>query len=163
MSKYQKCGYWLSFQHEVLEVCHIIAIVFWVYPLIVISRIFEQCPTKQMEHDVTPKDFVTKYSLGKGTIKNITQGIRYLLTLKFSNVLSHGACFSFCAFLFFSTQLCYVRAGSTMYIAMLFVLLENLANLRKAKKFHDAILVFYTDLILLILYNHLSVPISSET
>lgn len=116
-----------------------------------------------MEHDVTPKDFVTKYSLGKGTIKNITQGIRYLLTLKFSNVLSHGACFSFCAFLFFSTQLCYVRAGSTMYIAMLFVLLENLANLRKAKKFHDAILVFYTDLILLILYNHLSVPISSET
>lgn len=32
-----------------------------------------------------------------------------------------------------------------------------------AKKFHDAIVVFYMDLILLILYNHLSVPISSET
>lgn len=32
-----------------------------------------------------------------------------------------------------------------------------------AKKFHDAIFVFYMDLILLILYNHISVPLNSDT
>lgn len=59
-----------------------------------------------MEHDVTPKDFVTKYSLGKGTIKSITQGITYLLTVEiFQCFKPWGLLFILCISIYFHTTL----------------------------------------------------------